>query len=63
MINFKEEKKINFVIELKVNKESLFERIKNRAFQSNEAREDDKDDIFENRLKFRRSKLNPSTLL
>ena len=41
--------KINFVIELKVNKESLFERIKNRAFESNKAREDDKDDVLENR--------------
>ena len=51
--------KINFVIELKVNKESLFERIKNRAFQSNEAREDDKDDILENRLKIYEEQTEP----
>ena len=51
--------KINFVIELKVNKESLFERIKNRAFEANEAREDDKDDILENRLKIYEEQTEP----
>ena len=51
--------KINFVIELKVNKESLFERIKNRAFEANEAREDDKDDVLENRLKIYEEQTEP----
>ena len=51
--------KINFVIELKVNKEKLFERIKNRAFEANEAREDDKDDVLENRLKIYEEQTEP----
>ena len=51
--------KINFVIELKVNKENLFERIKNRAFEANEAREDDKDDVLENRLKIYEEQTEP----
>ena len=51
--------KINFVIELKVNKESLYERIKNRAFEANEAREDDKDDVLENRLKIYKEQTEP----
>ena len=51
--------KINFVIELKVNKESLYERIKNRAFEANEAREDDKDDVLENRLKIYEEQTEP----
>ena len=51
--------KINFVIELKVNKEILFERIKNRAFEANEAREDDKDDVLENRLKIYEEQTEP----
>jgi len=51
--------KINFVIELKVNKENLFARIKNRAFEANEAREDDKDDVLENRLKIYEEKTEP----
>ena len=50
---------INFVIELKVNKENLFERIKNRAFVANEAREDDKDDVLENRLKIYEEQTEP----
>ena len=50
---------INFVIELKVNKENLFERIKNRAFEANEAREDDKDDVLENRLKIYEEQTEP----
>ena len=51
--------KINFVIELKVNKENLFQRIKNRAFEANEAREDDKDDVLENRLKIYEEQTEP----
>ena len=51
--------KINYVIELKVNKEELFERIKNRAFEANEAREDDKGDILENRLKIYEEQTEP----
>ena len=51
--------KINFVIELKVNKENLFERIINRAFEANEAREDDKDDVLENRLKIYEEQTKP----
>jgi adenylate kinase len=51
--------KINFVIELKVNKQNLFERIKNRAFEANEAREDDKDDVLENRLKIYEEQTEP----
>ena len=51
--------KIHFVIELKVKKESLFERIKNRAFEANEAREDDKDDVLENRLKIYEEQTEP----
>ena len=44
------DKKIDFVIELKVSKENLYKRIKNRAIESNEARADDKEDILKNRL-------------
>ncbi len=51
--------KINFVIELKVNKQNLFARIKNRAFEANEAREDDKDDVLENRLKIYEEQTEP----
>ena len=40
-------------------KESLFERIKNRAFEANEAREDDKDDVLENRLKIYEEQTEP----
>ena len=52
-------KKINFVIELKVNKKSLFERIKNRAIEANEAREDDKDEVLENRIKIYEEQTEP----
>ena len=44
------DKKIDFVIELKVSKENLYKRIENRATESNEARADDKEEILKNRL-------------
>ena len=49
-ILLEKDKKIDFVIELKVSKENLYKRIKNRAIESNEARADDKEDILKNRL-------------
>ena len=52
-------KKINFVIELKVNKKNLFERIQNRAIEANEAREDDKGEVLENRLKIYEEQTEP----
>jgi len=52
-------KKINIVIELKVIKKILFERIKNRAIESNEAREDDKGEVLENRIKIYEEQTEP----
>ncbi len=52
-------KKINIVIELKVIKKILFERIKNRAIVSNEAREDDKGEVLENRIKIYEEQTEP----
>ena len=49
-------KKINIVIELKVIKKILFERIQNRA---NEAREDDKGEVLENRIKIYEEQTEP----
>ena len=43
-------KKINFVLELRVSNENLYKRIKNRAIESSEARADDKEEILKNRL-------------
>ena len=55
----KENKKINFVIELKVNNISLYERIENRALETSEARADDRVDILENRLKIYEEQTKP----
>ena len=52
-------KKINIVIELKVIKKILFERIQNRAIQANEAREDDKGEVLENRIKIYEEQTEP----
>ena len=52
-------KKINIVIELKVIKKILFERIKNRAIEANEAREDDKGEVLENRIKIYEEQTEP----
>ena len=52
-------KKINIVIELKVIKKILFERIQNRAIEANEAREDDKGDVLENRIKIYEEQTEP----
>ena len=49
-ILLQKDRKIDFVIELKVSKENLYKRIKNRAIESNEARADDKEEILKNRL-------------
>lgn len=49
-ILLQKDKKIDFVIELNVNKQNLYKRIENRAIESNEARADDKRDILINRL-------------
>jgi adenylate kinase len=52
-------KKINIVIELKVIKKILFERIQNRAIEANEAREDDKGEVLENRIKIYEEQTEP----
>jgi adenylate kinase len=52
-------KKINIVIELKVIKKILFERIQNRAIQANEAREDAKGEVLENRIKIYEEQTEP----
>ncbi len=52
-------KKINIVIELKVIKKILFERIQNRATEANEAREDDKGEVLENRIKIYEEQTEP----
>ena len=49
-ILLQKDKKIDFVIELKVSKKNLYKRIENRAMESNEARSDDKEEILKNRL-------------
>ena len=49
--SYVENKKINFVIELKVGNLNLYKRIENRAIETSEARADDRVDILENRLK------------
>ena len=55
----KENKKIDFVIELKVGYTNLYKRIKNRAIETNEARADDRVDILENRLKIYEEQTKP----
>ena len=52
-------KKINIVIELKVIKKILFERIQNRAIEANEAREDDKGEVLKNRIKIYEEQTEP----
>ena len=49
-ILLQKDRKIDFVIELKVSRENLYKRIENRAIESNEARADDKEEILKNRL-------------
>ena len=44
---------------LKLIKKNLFERIQNRAIESNEAREDDKGEVLENRLKIYEEQTEP----
>ena len=55
----KENKKINFVIELKVGNLNLYKRIENRAIETSEARADDRVDILENRLKIYEEQTKP----
>ena len=55
----KHNKKIDFVIELNVSLDDLYERIENRAIESNDARADDKREILENRLTIYENQTRP----
>ena len=58
-ILLKHNKKIDFVIELHVSLDDLYERIENRAIESNDARADDKREILENRLTIYENQTRP----
>ena len=58
-ILLKHNKKIDFVIELNVSLDDLYERIENRAIESNDARADDKREILENRLTIYENQTRP----
>jgi len=58
-ILLKHNKKIDFVIELNVSLDDLYERIENRAIETKDARADDKREILENRLTIYENQTKP----